>query len=75
VLRGTRHWVGYMVHFTETCDADAPHLVVHAETTPANVHEAMRITPIHAALAAKGLAPSEHLVDAAYVSASHRRGP
>jgi hypothetical protein len=69
--KATRHWVGYMVHFTETCDADAPHLVVHAETTPANVHEAMRITPIHAALAAKGLAPSEHLVDAAYVSARH----
>ena len=60
-----------MVHFTETCDADAPHLVVHAETTPANVHEAMRVASIHAALAAKGLAPSEHLVEAAYVSARH----
>jgi transposase len=63
-------WTGYLVHLTETCDAGAPRLVVHADTTPANVHEAMRTAPIHEALAAKGLAPSEHLVDSAYVSAN-----
>src|SRR3954471_13089722 len=67
-------WTGYMVHLTETCDAGAPRLVVHADTTPANVHEAMRTAPIHDALAAKGLAPSEHLVDAGYVSAEHLVG-
>ena len=66
-----KSWVGYMVHLTETCDADAPHLVVNADTAPANVHEAPRTAPIHDALAAKGLAPSEHLVDSAYVSAAH----
>jgi hypothetical protein len=60
-----------IVHLTETCDADAPPLVLHADTTPATVNEAVRIGPIHAALAAKGLAPSEHLVDPAYVSADH----
>ena len=64
-------WTGYMVHFTETCDPGAPRLVVHADTTPANVHDALRTAPIHAALAAKNLAPSEHLVDSAYVSADH----
>jgi transposase len=64
-------WTGYMVHLTETCDAEAPRLVVHADTTPANVHEAMRTAPIHEALAAKGLAPSEHLVDSAYVGANN----
>src|SRR4029434_10756349 len=52
----------------------APRLVVHADTTPANVHEAMRIALIHDALAGKGLAPSEHLVDAGYVSAEHLVG-
>ena len=62
-------WTGYMVHLSETCDAGAPRLVVHADPTPANVHEAMRTARIHEALAAKGLAPSEHLVDSAYVSA------
>jgi hypothetical protein len=53
-----KSWTGYMVHLTEACDADAPHLVVNADTTPANVHEAPRTAPIHAALAGKGLAPS-----------------
>jgi transposase len=69
--KASRSWMGYMVHFTETCDADMPHLVVHTETTPANVHEAMRTATIHDALNEKGLAPAEHLVDAAYVSAAH----
>ena len=43
-------WTGYMVHLTETCDAGALRLVVHADTTPANVHEAPRTGPIHDAL-------------------------
>ncbi len=64
-------WTGTMVHLTETCDEDMPHLVVNTDTTPANVHEAPRTGPIHDALAAKGLVPSEHLVDSAYVSADH----
>ncbi len=68
--RDTR-WTGYMVHLTETCDEDTPRLVVNTDTTPANVHEAPRTGPIHDALAAKGLVPSEHLVDSAYVSADH----
>ncbi|KTS10688.1 transposase [Methylobacterium radiotolerans] len=63
-------WIGYMVHLTETCDAGAPHLIVHADTTAATVHEVRRVEAIHAALAAKGLIPSEHLADAAYISAA-----
>ncbi|GJD54018.1 IS1182 family transposase ISMno10 [Methylobacterium crusticola] len=64
-------WTGYMVHLTETCDPNLPRLVVHTGTTPANVHEAMRTGAIHAGLAGLDLIPSEHLVDAAYVSAEH----
>jgi hypothetical protein len=60
-----------MVHLTESCDAGAPRLVLHADTTPANVHEASRTAEIHDALAGKGLPPAEHLVDSAYVSADH----
>ena len=67
--RGGREWVGYVAHLTETCDEHAPRLVVHADTTDAAVHEAVRTTPIHAALAAKGLAPSQHLADTAYMGA------
>src|SRR4051812_20222122 len=62
-------WTGYMVHLTESCDEGRPRLLLHADTTPANVADAVRLSPIHEALVAKGLVPAEHLVDAAYVSA------
>lgn len=64
-------WIGYVAHLTETCDEDRPRLVVHADTTPGDVHEAVRTGPILAALAAKGFSASEHLVDAGYVSGEH----
>ena len=35
------------------------------------MHEAERTAAIHDALAVKGLSPSKHLVDSAYVSAGH----
>ena len=68
--RGT-NWTGYMVHLTESCDEGQPRLLLHADTTQANVHDAVRLPSIHEALAGKGLVPSEHLVDSAYVSADH----
>ena len=40
--KGGTGWTGYMAHLTETCDEGAPRLVVHTDTTPANVHEATR---------------------------------
>lgn len=67
--RSGREWTGYMAHLTETCDEGALRLVVHTDTTDASAHEAMRITPIQSALAAKGLAPAQHLVDGAYIGA------
>src|SRR5690242_3147079 len=67
--RSGTSWVGYIVHLTETCDDDTVHLITHALTTTAAVHEARCTAAIHAALAGKGLVPREHLVDAAYVDA------
>ena len=68
-----------IVHLTETCEDDAVHLITHAMTTVATVHEARCTAAIHAALAGKGLVPAEHLVDAAYVDAEllvrEPRGP
>jgi transposase len=72
--KGGMGWTGDTVHLTETCEAAAPRLVSHVATTPASVHEALRTDAIHAALGAKRLAPSEHLVDAGYVSAGHLVG-
>lgn len=63
------NWIGYAVHFSETCDDDSCHLITHVETTDATVHEAQRTEAIHQSLADKQLSPSEHFVDSAYVSA------
>jgi Transposase DDE domain len=62
-------WTGYMVHISETCEPTAPHLLTHVHTTTAAVYEAQCTTPIHQALSAKALAPREHFVDGAYISA------
>jgi transposase len=62
-------WTGYMVHVSETCEPTTPHLLTHVHTTTAAVHEAQCTAPIHQALSAKDLAPREHFVDAAYISA------
>jgi transposase len=63
-------WSGYKVHLTETCDADGPHLITNVETTPAMVADVSITGPIHIALAAKDFLPSQHFVDAGYISAS-----
>lgn len=60
-------WTGYKAHLTETCEADAPHRITHVETTPATTPDWHLPAVIHPALAAKGLLPNEHLLDAGYV--------
>jgi transposase len=61
-------WIGYKVHLTETCEADMPNLItdVHAAGTPDGAVTA----PVHNALAARGLLPETHVVDAGYVDAA-----
>lgn len=69
-------WTGYMVHLSETCEEELPHLITHVMTTTATVHEARCTAAIHEALAAKGLPPQEHLADAAYaLSRARARSP
>ncbi len=63
-------WTGYKVHLTETCEDQQVHLITHVVTTPAHQSDVDQTEPIHAALAAKGLLPREHLVDAGYVDSS-----
>jgi transposase len=62
-------WTGYKVHLTETCENDDVHLITNVETTLAVTSDVDQTAPIHAALAAKGLLPGEHLIDAGYVDA------
>jgi transposase len=62
-------WVGYKVHLTETCEDDAPHLIVHVATTPAPVADGEVTPAIHAALRDTDLLPEKHIADTAYVDA------
>jgi transposase len=62
-------WVGYKVHFTETCNGDTPHVIVNVETTPATTPDDNMIEVIHASLAQRELLPAEHLVDKGYTDA------
>ena len=64
-------WVGYKVHLSETCDAHAPHLITHVETTPATTNDVAVTESIHQRLASRGLLPQSHLVDAGYISSEH----
>src|SRR5258707_10536562 len=64
----TTLWVGYKVHFTQTCDEEAPQLITHVETTPAPISDEGVLSTIHDDLADKELLPDHHLVDAGYVT-------
>ena len=59
-----------MVHVSETCEPTAPHLLTQVHTTTAAVYEAQCTEPIHEALSEKDMAPLEHFVDGAYISAA-----
>jgi transposase len=65
------NWTGYMVHLTETCDEDRPHIITQVTTTPATTGDVEMTGEIHAALAAKDLPPREHFVDTSYVDTDH----
>ncbi len=67
--KGGTQWVGYMAHFSETCESDAVHVLTHAHTTAATVHEAVCTEAIHQALIDKDVPPRDHLVDSAYMVA------
>src|SRR5215216_2773790 len=64
-------WRGYKAHFTETCEPDRPHLIVHVATTVAATADVDTMPARHADLASLALLPDEHLVDAGYVSVDH----
>ena len=65
----SRHWIGYKVHLTETCDDDRPHLITQVETRPAIEQDNEATADIQNQLVKSELCPQQHLVDAGYVSA------
>jgi len=68
-VKNETDWVGYKAHLTETCDEDHPNLITHVATTPATTQDIKVVDQIHADLAERDLTPSQHIVDAGYVSA------
>jgi transposase len=69
-------WEGYKVHLSETCGEpepdgtrQAPNLITSVATTAATVPDAAMTEPVHDRMAAAGLMPAEHVVDAGYTSA------
>lgn len=63
------YWIGYKVHFTETCDEDLPRLITHVATDIGPIPDREALPAIHATLDQQDLLPEQHLVDAGYVDA------
>jgi len=63
-------WIGYKVHLTETCEADRPNLITDVQTTAAATPDGAVTATVQSALAARGLLPETHVVDAGYVDAA-----
>jgi transposase len=63
------YWIGYKVHFTETCDEELPRLITHVATDIGPIPDREALPVIHSALDQKELLPEQHIVDAGYVDA------
>ena len=65
-VHGDHVWEGYGLHWTETCDADRPHLITDVAVVPATTPDVTPLPGIHERLAQRNLLPAEHLGDAGY---------
>jgi transposase len=65
--KGTTEWVGFKVHFTETCSTSVPNLITHVDTVAAHEPDAAHVARGHAELAKRRLLPKRHLVDGSYI--------
>lgn len=61
-------WTGYLVHLTETCDADGPELITSVETGPATTPDCAMTEQIQQHLAQRDLLPGEQVLDAGYLN-------
>ena len=63
-------WLGFKVHFTETCEGDEqiPQVIPQVTTTLSTTADAAMLSPILDDLREQDLAPGEHFVDMGYTS-------
>jgi transposase len=59
VARRARALSGYKVHFTETCEADEPHLIVEVITTAATTPDGEIVGELHEQLAHQEMLPAQ----------------
>jgi transposase len=67
-VHGEHAWEGYGLHWTETCDADHPHLITDVGVVPATTADVTQLPAIHERLAQRNLLPAEHAIDAGYTA-------
>jgi transposase len=65
--KGTTEWVGYKVHFTETCSPGMPNLITNVDTTAAHQPDIAHVISGQDELAKRQLLPKRQLVDGSYV--------
>jgi transposase len=65
--KGTTEWVGYKVHFTETCSLEDPHLITNVDTADAHEPDLAHVARGQDELGKRGLLPKRQLVDGSYV--------
>ena len=64
--KGSHGWLGYKVHYTETCTPTAPRLITNVAATAACVDDSKALMRIQQSLIGRGLRPDLHLVDGGY---------
>jgi transposase len=68
-IKRTTEWIGYKVHFTESCSPELPHLITNVDTVAAYAADAEHLPRGQDELAEQGLLPARQFVDGAYVGA------
>jgi transposase len=66
-VKATTEWVGYKVHFTETCSPGFPNLITNVDTTAAHQPDSAHVLRGQDELARRHLLPQRQLVDSSYV--------
>ncbi|GAC1343300.1 MAG: hypothetical protein NVSMB27_03080 [Ktedonobacteraceae bacterium] len=62
-------WTGYKVHFPETCEANAPPLIVEVTPTSATRADGDIVEDLHSRLFEQQMLPDQHVMDMGYVDA------
>jgi transposase len=66
-------WTGYVVHLTESCEADLPLFITDVQTTRAGEPEDAVLAQLQKELAQRELLPAVQLVDAGYITGKNLR--